>query len=114
MKDKLYVNTNNLETIAKSLRNRDSAIKSIYKNQVKVLLEESKDAIKVSGVDFSDIDAQFNQAFMNLSSNLNELSNILINNILPKYNDLSLAIKSAFNDKFASEMNNILTSIKNN
>ena len=112
MKNDLYVNTNSIKSIADSLKIRNDAIKSIYEKQVKVLLEESKDTINVSGINFNDIDSQFNKAFMSLSSNLEELSNVLINQILPKYDDLTIAIRSAFNDKFASQMSELLKSIQ--
>ena len=104
----LYVKSDDLRAVAASLKQKEQAINNVYNNEIKTLLEESKDAIKVAGVDFNEISIQFKNAFTSLATNLDSLSNALTNQILPKYDNLSVSIKNSFNNNFASQMNDIL------
>ena len=108
----LYVKSDELRAVAISLKQKEEKINNIYNNQIKSLLAESEEAIKVSGVDFNEINTQFQKAFTALATNLDNLSNALTNQILPKYDNLSISIKNAFNNNFANQMNEILNALK--
>ena len=108
----LYVKSDDLRGVAASLKQKKEEVSRIYNTYVKSLLAESESAIKVSGVDFNEINTQFQKAFTNLETNLDNLSNALTNQILPKYDNLSISIKNAFNNNFASQMNEILKALK--
>lgn len=85
---------------------------NIYNNYVKKALEESKEAIIVSGLDFNTFDNSFKLVFNNLADSFEKLSTVLSNQVAVKYDDLSIAIKNAFNKEFASQMNEILSKLK--
>ena len=108
----LIVNAEDLKLVAKNLYDESTELKNLYNNQVKNAIESSKDAIVVSGLNFDDFNLCFNQAFNNLSSELENFSNALTNQILPKYDNLSTGIRNAFNNEFASQMLILLNKIK--
>lgn len=108
----LKVDTNQLSTIPASLRTKKDEILNVYNNQVKSILETSKDAIIVSGVNFEEFETYFAKAFTTLGNELDNLANALQNQILPRYDNLSVSIKNAFNNEFASQMQSILDTLK--
>ena len=112
MNNGLYVSTDELRSVAANLLVKKEQVMNIYNTNVKKVMEESKDAIVMSGLDFNEFDNQFKAAFTSLSERLNALSTALTKDILPKYDDLSSSIKRAFNSTFASQMQEILSSLK--
>lgn len=108
----LQVDTRELSTIPSSLRTKKEEILRLYNAQVKNILETSKDAIIVSGLDFNEFDAFFNKAFMNLATELDNLANALQNKILPRYDNLGASIRNSFNNEFASQMQSIINALK--
>ena len=112
MNNGLYVSTDELRTVASDLLAKKEQVMNIYNTNVRKVMEESKEAIVMSGLDFNEFDSQFRAAFTTLSNNLNALSTALTTQILPKYDDLSSSIRTSFNSTFASQMNDILTALK--
>ena len=108
----LTVRTEELRTVARELLQRKDAILNIYNNQVKRVMEDSKEAINISGLEFNEFNIEFQKAFTDLGSRIELLANKLQNEILPKYDDLSSSIKNAFNNEFANQMQTLLSQIR--
>ncbi len=108
----LYVSTEDLRQVANNLNNKKNEIMNIYNSKVKPVMQQSKEAITVSGLNFEEFNRQFNQAFTNLANEIGSLSNALTNKIIPNYNDLSQSIRNAFNNEFANQMSTILANLK--
>ena len=90
----LYVNVDELRTIPVSLEQKRAEIMLIYNNQIRQLLEESKQAIAVSGVQYSEIINQFQYAFNTLSNEINNLINALQIQI-SRYDNLNSSVNNA-------------------
>ena len=108
----LSVSTDELREVAKDLLSKKDVIKNVYDSKIKGILEESKDAIVASGVNFDDFKATFAEVFTRVATKLENLSTALTNEIIPKYEVLGASIRRSFNNEFASEMNDLLNRIK--
>lgn len=108
----LTVKTEELREVARDLLQRKESLNNIYNNSVKRVMEDSKEAINISGLEFNEFNLEFQKAFTELGNRMENLANALQNQILPKYDDLSSSIKSAFNNEFASQMQNLLNQIR--
>ena len=104
----LYVSTEELKQVSKNLADKKNQISEIYNLKLKNIMEESKDAIIASGLDFNDYKQSLGVAFSKIENKLDELSNVLSNQIIPQYENLDAYIGRAFNNEFASEMSAIL------
>ena len=83
MNNGLYVSTEELRAVAIDLLTKKEQVMNIYNTNVRKVMEESKEAIVMSGLDFNEFDSQFRSAFTTLSNNLNALSTALTTQILP-------------------------------
>ena len=108
----LKVSTEDLRKVANELLQRKDSLNNIYTNQVKRVMEDSREAISISKLDFNEFDIEFQKAFTNLGNRIESLANALNNQILPKYDDLSISIRNAFNNEFASQMQSLLNDIR--
>lgn len=108
----LSVTTEELKQVAKDLLTNRETIMNLYNSQIKNILNQSKDAIVASGLNFDDFNDVFSKVFNNVGDRMNKLSNALTKDIIPKYNDLNTYINKAFNVDFANEMTTMLNKIK--
>ena len=107
----LQVSVEDLRQVANNLLSEKYKISDIYNKKIVSILDNSKDAITASGVNFDEFRATFSNVFSRLSTNLENLSNALTNEIIPKYNDLNSFVGKSFNVDFANEMNSLLGKI---
>lgn len=108
----LKVDSAQLSTVPTTLKAKSEDILKVYNNNVKNILETSKEAIAVSGLNFETFESYFASAFTSLSNELENLANVLQNQILPKYDNLSISIRNAFNNEFGSQMQSIIEELK--
>lgn len=111
MATSLYVSADDLRQVAANLQTKKEEILNVYNSKVKAVMEESKEAIVISGLNFDEFNEQFRKAFVNLSDRLDSLSNALTTQIIPQYENLNMSIKKAFNVDFANQMTEILKSL---
>ena len=107
----LYVSTDDLKQVAKNLLSKKETIANIYKSKVETVLEESKEAVSASGVDFEEFKSTFSKVFSRVDTKLENLANALTNDIIPKYEGLNSYVGKSFNVDFANEMNSLLDRI---
>ena len=105
------ISVDQLRQVAKSIDSSRNDITNLYNTNVKTILESSKEAIVVSGLDFDEFINKFTKSFNSLDTKLGALSDVLLNKIIPNYENLGDEIKRAFNDTFASEMASILSKL---
>lgn len=108
----LKVDSAQLSTVPTTLKAKSEDILKVYNNNVKNILETSKEAIAVSGLNFETFESYFASAFTSLSNELENLANVLQNQILPKYDNLSISIRNVFNNEFGSQMQSIIEELK--
>ena len=105
------ISTEGLKEIANNINAKRDEISTLYKNSITNVLTESKEAISVSGVNYDDFMNKFGKTFEALDARLGELSEVLINQIIPNYDSLSGQIQNIFNKDFADEMNGIINKL---
>ncbi len=106
----LYVSIDDLKNVAQRLLVEKEEFMNIYNSKVKAIIDESKEAIIVSTLDFDEVSRQFQNAFTNLATNLSELSDALTTKIIPQYENLDTSVTKAFNTDFANQMRDIFKS----
>lgn len=106
-----YIKIENLKEISTSLKNDADKITDLYNNTIKTALESCQNDLKVSGLNYDDIQAAFGKVFANLSNQLIELTDAMNNKIIPKYEQTASTIAKLFNQDFATEINNYLSII---
>ena len=106
--DQLKVNADGLRSVAQDMNTKKDEIMNIYNGTLKSIIESSKTCISTSGLDFEQVNSIFAKTFADLDSSITELSDALVNKIIPSYEDLSVEIRAAFNTEFADQMSSIL------
>ena len=106
--DQLKVNADGLRSVAQDMTTKKDEIMNIYNGTLKSIIESSKTCISTSGLDFDQVNSIFAKTFADLDSSITELSDALVNKIIPSYEDLSADIRVAFNSEFADQMSSIL------
>lgn len=106
--DQLKVNADGLRSVAQDMTAKKDEIMNIYNGTLKSIIESSKTCISTSGLDFEQVNSIFAKTFADLDSSITELSDALVNKIIPSYEDLSADIRVAFNSEFADQMSSIL------
>jgi uncharacterized protein YukE len=106
--DQLKVSTEGLKSVAQDMNSKKEEIMNIYNGTLKQIIESSKECISTSGLDFDAVNSVFARTFKNLDTSISQLSDVLLNKIIPSYEDLSSDIRYAFNNEFADEMSKLL------
>lgn len=101
------IDTSGVRTIANNLKNYNSDIMNISKEAM-TILNKLQDYIIISGLNFNDVTTTFNQAFTDTENDLDRLTDVLLNRIIPKYEELYNSVKTFFNQEFASELSSYL------
>jgi hypothetical protein len=106
--DSLRVDASGLRAVAQDLNVKREEIMNVYTGSLKQIIESSKQCISTSGLDFDQVNSVFAKTFSSLDSSIGELSDVLINKIIPSYEDLSAEIRTVFNSEFADQLASIL------
>ena len=101
-----------LQRVLASLKTQRDTINESYKTSIKQVLESSSSCFAVSGLDYSTIIAAFDDTFNGLNKNFDNLINVLENNVIKDYAELTTAIRQMFGESFASRLIELLD-IKN-
>lgn len=108
-----YVNLNDLKAITTDIKNQADEISNAYTNQVINALESSKNELKVSGVNYEEMQETIKKVFTSVASQVYELTEAMNNIIIPKYETTTNVVNKLFNQDFANEINDCLTAINN-
>ena len=108
MNGKIIVDTEGLRIIASSIQEKKNKIVDVYNSRLKDVLYNSKDCLKQGGHSYEELDAEFKKMFSDLDNNINELTDVLVNKIIPRYENLSDDIKAFFNKQFAETLSQLL------
>ena len=92
--DNVFVNSQELIAIAKSIESKKEQIINIYKTEVLPALESSESCLAVAGLNYSELINAFNKVYNGIDSQISSLTNVLINKIAPNYDAIALSIKS--------------------
>lgn len=108
MNSDVIVNTSNLREATSSIITKKDEIMDIYNNSIKKLLVDSETKLINKEQEIIDIEESLKKLFVQFDTSVTELTNLLINKIIPNYDNLSVDVKSLFNDNFANKLNDLL------
>ncbi len=97
-----------LKRVLTSLKNQRETIINEYKSNITKVLETSHDCISVSGLDMYAVTSAFDSTFNALEQNFDALIQVLENDIIKNYSDLSMAIQNLFSAQFAAKLSELL------
>ena len=109
MNDKALVKTDEIRQIAQNISTRREEIKNVYTTDILPILNSSEECLKVSGLNYEEVLQSFSSLFNSLDTQLNSLSDVLINKVIPNYDGVSDVIKRLFNTTLADQMSQALT-----
>lgn len=87
--DKVDINVNELRLISTSMRTKIDGINSIYTTTISPVINSSKECLVASGLNFDEINEAYKTAFTTLNNDLNEITDTLINKVIPKYEEIN-------------------------
>ena len=108
MSDNVKIDIDGLKTIAASLKTEKEKILDIYQNDVVYILEKSFKCISKQGINYEEYNASMSNLFDLLYEYLSELTDLLSNKIIPRYENLSGDLVALFNNDFASKLSSLL------
>ena len=109
-----YISTNELNQINSMLKDDTRGINEIYEKKILLAIRRCEEDLKVSGLDYSEVENTFKTVFQTVTEQLDGLTNLLEKDIIPKYEATAASITKLFNQDFASQMTDCLNSIKQN
>ena len=112
MDNKVYINSESLKEIASQLSANAERIDSVYNQDIVSALEACQADLKISGLNYGEVNETFRTLFVSLKGQINELANALNTTILPEYMTTAETISKMFNQDFASKMNDYLSIMK--
>ncbi len=109
MNDKIVVKTEEIRQIAQNINAKREEIKNVYSANVLPILNSSEECLKVSGLNYEEVLQSFNSLFNSLDAQLNSLSDVLVNKVIPGYENVSDVIKKLFNSTLADQISQAMT-----
>jgi uncharacterized protein YukE len=108
----ININTAEVRAIANSLSSKKEELNNIYRSRLAPLLRSIDEYLRVSGLSYDEVVSSFDNVFNSLDQRMGDLSGILINKIIPEYENAAAAINNSFNNTFANEMRTVLATMK--
>lgn len=111
MAENLIVNIAGLRQAAGVLDQRSAELAEIYTNSILPVLSISSQEIKAAGLDYNSALTNIKGLFNSVTGGLGELSDCLVNKIIPQYEDVKATIQQQFNESFVQTMNDYINQI---
>ena len=80
-----------------------------FTSKILPVLNSSEECLKVSGLNYEEVQKSFNDVFNKLDGRLTDLSRALTDKIIPGYENASDVIRQMFNTEFAEELQKALS-----
>lgn len=97
-----------LKYTASNIIQKKNEIMNLYNNSVKQIVLASDKCIKANGDTSTNVYSSFEEAFNKFDNEMNDLIEILINDILPKYDELYSDLSYLFNKQLMNKMSDLL------
>ena len=97
-----------IKAVLASLKQQRDTIKDCYNSDIKKVLESSDACLKVSGLDTSAINSSISTTFNKVIEYLNGLINVLENDVIKNYSDVSTSLRQMFGSDFATKLSELL------
>lgn len=112
MNDNLVVDTEGIRDVAATLSSDKEELLNIYRTQVLPMLSNGKEYLQTAGLDYDAVIKAFQDVFGSLDTSMEGLTSTLTDKVIPEYEEASSAVTDMFNGQFASDMSDLLASLK--
>ncbi len=102
------VTIDELKRVLESLKTQRETINSVYNDKIQSVINNSASCFGIAGLDCTKIEESYRDTFATINTNFEKLIDILENDVIKNYSELSLAIKQMFNIDFANQMETLL------
>jgi len=108
MSDHVVLDLDGLRIISNSLKQEKSKIEEIFNQDIIEILLNSSECLTEQGINYEEYCEEVGTLFDKFNNSFNDLTDVLSNKIIPRYENLSGDLTSLFNSDFASKMNSLL------
>ena len=108
MDKNIIVSTDELKLVAKSLISEKDEIIDLYNKSLKDILLTSELELRDSKENIHEISDELHRLFSEFDTNMTELTNLLMNRIIPEYKNLSNDLKGLFSKRLGTDLANLL------
>jgi DNA anti-recombination protein RmuC len=108
-----YIKIGDLREITDDIKNEANNLLDAYSTHVVTALESSQVELKVSGLNYDEVQESMKKVFTNIVGQINELTDAMNTKILPKYEATAASVSKLFNQDFANQITEYLNVINN-
>ena len=108
MANTAFINSDQITSIASSMKTKGDNILTEYKQNCIPALNMSTECLQLSGLDTTEFFKALESIYTKLNERITEFSDFLTNTVAVEYDFTSKAIAASFNDEFANEMASLL------
>lgn len=111
MDNKVIVDAAGLQQVASQMKANSEKISTLYNTDIVAVLKACEQDLRVSGLDYSNVDNTFKKMFTGLTEQIDALVDALNNKIIPEYEFSAQYIAKMFNSEFANQMTEYLNTM---
>ena len=104
----IYVNSEELKSIASGMKVKAANIIESYQNDASSAILMGGECLQISGLDTTTLLNSFNKIFMNINTRISTLADFLSTTVANEYDSTTASITNEFNNNFANELAGIL------
>ena len=108
MKENVRINTKELKQVVNSILTKKGNVDTIYNDNIKKILLNSRACITESGLSYDQLENKFNKLMQDFDKSVSDLIDVLQYKIIPGYEDLTEGLRSTFNNNFKNQMEELL------
>lgn len=108
MNNKVLVRTEELKVITNNIIQEKNDILDLYTESLVDILTTSEIKLTNYSKEVNEVSKELKKLFSELDTNVTDLTNVLLNKIIPNYENLSTEIKALFGNNFADKLTQLL------
>ena len=106
--DRTSITLAEIKTVLNSLKQQRDIINKSYSSDIKKVLESSNVCFQVAGLDTTEINQTIESTFKSINKNMNGLIDVLENDVIKNYTEVTAAVKQMFGSSFAAKISELL------
>lgn len=108
MANTAFINSDQITSIASSMKTKGDNILTEYKQNCIPALNMSTECLQLSGLDTTEFFKALESIYTKLNERISEFADFLTNTVAVEYDFTSKAIAASFNEEFANEISGLL------
>lgn len=108
MSDHVILDLDGMKTVSNSLNQEKTRVEEIFNQDIVEILLNSEECLTKQGLNYEEYCGEIGELFDKFNNSINDLTEVLSNKIIPRYENLTGDLTSLFNTDFANKMNSLL------